>query len=347
MKLREYSVLFWAFFLGILTSSAGTGQRNATNATAGWRASDEEKAWCPSVQELHLCTCSGPASFPLVVCDRVVDPFTIREASKLFDNMRNIGKFSLINSRISVLRHNDLGLIQCEYFYARKNTVTTVESGFFNCSRNTLKRIDITHNDVENFPFADLAAFPKLEYLNLKYNSLKRIPDYAFGNSVNTKMRKIVLSFNKITHVGSNAFKYLCGLELLDLRFNKLTVINNYAFAALFGNPKLSMDLSSNKIMFISEGAFENQIFQCLNLTENNMSRFPDKIFLDMIKEMARTRHGVILVKNNRFRCTCENLGWLVRLPDDYRRRVVDLECADKNNKNVKDLSIYDIGCQG
>lgn len=256
----------------------------------------EERPWCPPSMDIFPCTCDGPQRFLLFQCDRITEIYTIARATSSVTSIRNFGKFSLTNSRIQSLDSNILGYLRFEYIYMRKNTLKIIDPEFFDSSRDSLKRIEIIHNDVEKFPFKELSSFPKLEFINLKYNSIKSIPDDAFGKVINNKIRKIDLSFNKINHVGANSFKYLTRLEKLDLRHNKLTVINNMAFLGLQENAKLILNLANNKIMFIAEGAFENQLFKCLNLTDNSLTRLQENAFRGVLKKMAERRTGVISV---------------------------------------------------
>ncbi|GIY66873.1 hypothetical protein CDAR_476592 [Caerostris darwini] len=269
----------------------------AENSTAELEAYFmEERPWCPPAREILPCTCDGPPQFLLFQCDRITEVLSIKQATQSVPYLRSFGKFSLTNSRISSLEYNVLGYLQFEYIFMRKNTITSIDKEFFDSSRDTLKRIEIIHNDVEKFPFEELSSFSKLEYINLKYNSIKRIPDEAFGRVVNDKIKQIDLSFNKINHIGSNAFKYLTKLEKIDLRYNKLTVINNLAFSALYENSKLILHLGNNKIMFVSEDAFQNQVFKSLNLTDNNLTTLQEKAFRGILKRMAERRTGTIAV---------------------------------------------------
>lgn len=256
----------------------------------------EERPWCPPLMDILPCSCDGPQSFLLFQCDRITEVYSIARAASSITNVRNFGKFSLTNSRIESIEANILGYIRFEYIFMRKNTLKKIDPEFFDSSRESLRRIEIIHNDLEKFPFKELSSFSKLEFINLKYNSIKTIPDDAFGKVINNKIRKIDLSFNKINHIGSNAFKHLTRLEKLDFRHNKLTVINNLAFSAIQENTKLILNLSNNKIMFIADEAFENQIFKCLNITDNNLTKLQEAAFRGILKRMSERRTGVISV---------------------------------------------------
>ncbi|XP_054721768.1 leucine-rich repeat-containing G-protein coupled receptor 6-like [Uloborus diversus] len=340
-----YGILYTSLLLVIAESEDDVIILGTSNSTIEWDAYIvEERPWCPPSIEILPCTCNGPQSFLLLHCDRITEIYSITRATSSIHSHRNYGKFSLTNSRISSIESNILGYIRFEYIFLRKNTITKIDPQFFDSSRESLKRIEIIHNDVEKFPFKELSSFPKLEYINLKYNSIKNIPDEAFGKVLNHKIKQIDLSFNKINHIGSNAFKYLAKLEKLDLRFNKLTVINNLAFSTLHENPVLNLNLSNNKIIFIADGAFENQVFKCLNLTENNLTKLQDKAFRGLLKRMAERRTGVVSVAGNRFRCTCDKVEWIVQLPTLYKLPILDFECSDRDNKSVQDLTIQDLG---
>lgn len=174
----------------------------------------------------------------------------------------------------------------------KKNTLKTLELDVLLPSRESLKRLEIIHNDLDKFPFANMSSFPKLEYLDLHYNSLKTIPDFAFGP--NEKLREINLSYNKISYVGSFAFERLYALERLNLRFNKLAVLNNDAFALARPNPKLHLDLSNNQMVLVSDGAFSNQYPLLLNLSSNALKSFPQAHFKPVLNGMALAESGCV-----------------------------------------------------
>ncbi|XP_015919047.1 oplophorus-luciferin 2-monooxygenase non-catalytic subunit-like [Parasteatoda tepidariorum] len=298
---------------------------------------------CPPSNRILPCTCNGPQTFLLFNCDKIIEIQSIISATRSIPQFIPFGKFSLTNSRIQSLEFLLFG--QFEYIYMRKNTLKKIGKEFFDSSRDSLKRIEIIHNDLEKFPFKELSAFSKLEFINLKYNSFKSIPDEAFGKTFNNKIRKIDLSFNKINHIGTNAFKFLTNLESLDLQYNKLTVLNNLAFSAIEGNSKFQLNLNNNKIMYIAEGAFQNQVFKSLNLTDNKLTTLQEKAFREVLKRMAERRTGTISVGKNRFHCTCEKALWVVRLPIFYKLPILEFECSDKDKKSLQELTQHDIGC--
>ncbi|KFM81785.1 hypothetical protein X975_24266, partial [Stegodyphus mimosarum] len=97
--------------------------------------------------------------------------------------------------------------------------------------------------------------------------------------------------------------------------------------------------------MFVSDGAFAGQVFKCLNLTDNSLTKLSEQAFKEVLKRMAERRTGVIYVNRNRFHCTCDRVEWIIRLPTLYKLPLLDFECSDKGNKPIQDLSLEDVQC--
>ncbi|XP_076319896.1 uncharacterized protein LOC143230350 [Tachypleus tridentatus] len=300
------------------------------------------KPWCPSWINIAPCECGGSQGFPLLTCKELVHIYDLHRIFNSWFPVTDFGKLSLTNSDISTLSKGIFGEIRFEYIYVHKNTLIKVEKGAFGQSNKSLKRIEIIHNDLETFPFQDLRHFLKLGYLQLKYNSIKRIPDFAFGYV--PELRKVDLSFNKIFHIGSYAFKDLPCLEQLDLRFNELTILNNHAFHLSQPNNLLNLDISNNKIIFIADDAFHNQVPKVLNMSKNNLKKLKDTEFKPMLLNMSDKNDGVVVVNDNRFLCRCVNVKWLISLKERIRRHIKDYFCSDLK-KPLFEITLNEIEC--
>ncbi|XP_013778716.1 oplophorus-luciferin 2-monooxygenase non-catalytic subunit-like [Limulus polyphemus] len=300
------------------------------------------KPWCPSWIYIAPCECGGSQGFPILTCKELAHFHDLHRIFSSWFPVTDFGKLSLTNSDISTLSKGIFGNIRFEYIYVYKTTLKKVEKGAFGQSNESLKRIEIIHNDLETFPFQDLQHFLKLGYLQLKYNGIKRIPDFAFGYV--PELKKIDLSFNKIFHIGSYAFKDLPCLEQLDLRFNKLAVLNNHAFHLSKPNNLLNLDISNNKIILIANEAFHNQVPKVLNISKNNLKKLKDTEFKPVLLNMIDKNDGVLVVNDNRFLCTCVNVKWLLRLRERIRRHVKGYFCSDLK-KPLFEITLNEIEC--
>lgn len=302
----------------------------------------QSKWWCPANNLIYPCTCDGPQSFILLTCDRLANSYSLNEVFRAHYPSVDVGKISITNSRIDKLMRGDLGSLRFEYIFMKKNTLKLIDIGALSPSKASLKRLEIVHCDLEKFPFKNMSSFPKLEYLDLHYNGIKSIPDYAFG--ANSKIKEIDLSYNKIAYLGSFAIERLYSLEKLDLKYNKLTVLNNDALALVRPNPKLNIDLSNNQMAMISQGAFTNQFPHLLNLSYNSLKTYPESQFKPVMNGMSLADNGLIDVRENRFRCSCTNIGWMIRCPNSLKRRVAGFYCKELG-KSLQSLTLYDVNC--
>ena len=71
----------------------------------------------------------------------------------------------------------------------------------FHNSVQQLKKIDLSNNELDAFPFDELYQLNGLLILKLSYNHLKSVPDDAFKGC--TKLRMLDLSFNQLNYLGN------------------------------------------------------------------------------------------------------------------------------------------------
>lgn len=71
-------------------------------------------------------------------------------------------------------------------------------------SMNQIKKLDLSSNELEEFPFKELYQLNDLLILKLSYNKLSIIPDDSFQGC--TKLKMLDLSFNQLNYLGNHAF---------------------------------------------------------------------------------------------------------------------------------------------
>jgi Leucine-rich repeat (LRR) protein len=278
-------------------------QRNYNNLNSNRFSHFPLDTWCTPENRRLLepdCTCRGPDSFAIIKCSNVTGGqqrvrtllttrFPINDFGRLFisnSSMPTIDRYSLTGEKAFVV------------VSLTRTDTTSIDLASLESSRLSLKRLEVTHNLLESFPFANLTRFKRLSHIDLSYNNIKTIPENAFGH--NDQIGYIDLSFNKISYVGSHAFNQLPSLQLLDLSYNRLKVLNNYAFAMLLPSKDLTLDLTHNKIFFIANDSFTGLTAKELLLDSNSLTKMPEKHFKPLLTSMMIQREGVISVEGKR-----------------------------------------------
>lgn len=207
-----------------------------------------------------------------------------------------VGKLVISNSSLTRIDQTFVDGIKFQFISIKKTNLMEINLDVFSQSFATLKRLEIIHNDLREFPLTGRQMPTQVTHLDLFYNSLTTIPDYGFA--LMPRLKTIDLSFNQISYVGSNAFYLNDKLEYLDLKYNKIKVLNNRALALRQYNPRLSIDLSHNKLFYLADEALDRQSPFLLNLSENQLTSLPEKHFWPLIKAMEDLNIGIIDVKS-------------------------------------------------
>lgn len=158
----------------------------------------------------------------------------------------------------------------------------------FNVFQNSvalLKKVDLSYNELEEFPFNELYLLNDLIILKLSYNHLRSIDNALKGCN---KLKMLDLSFNKISYLDNFAFRDALNLKILDLRFNQLKVLNNYALAFHPSSVIHLIDLSNNQMMFIADQAFDDLVVHKLYLNNNRLRKFNRQLFEPILLNMAK-----------------------------------------------------------
>ncbi|XP_057336057.1 protein artichoke-like [Microplitis mediator] len=126
------------------------------------------------------------------------------------------------------------------HLFVTANAVARIGQGAF---RNLLllMTLDLSANELEVLPQERLRGLEHLKLLNLTRNKLKELEDFPIDSK---GLQILDLSFNQITYIGGDTFRYLGSLEELHLHGNWVTRIAGDAFKMM---KKLRLlDLSRN-----------------------------------------------------------------------------------------------------
>ena len=139
-----------------------------------------------------------------------------------------------------------------------------------------VKRLNASRNNLKNY---NASLLPNLDYLNLSFNQLSKIPDSI--NSVRT-LKELVLSNNKISDICPD-IQCLTNIVFLDLSYNQITVLPD-AFGTLTSLETLYL----NNNLLTTGGCKFGELYslRMIDLSGNKLKDLPDVTFLASIRKL-------------------------------------------------------------
>ncbi|XP_037960253.1 chaoptin [Teleopsis dalmanni] len=214
----------------------------------------------------------------------------LRHIDLSYNRLSNIslGAFTILPNLASLdLMHNSLCSLSLKMFHFVSNTTTPLK---LNISYNHLSHfddelssymyiynLDISRNQI-NKPdsFSNLAN--TLRFLNLAHNNLATLGNHAFGDLEFLEI--LNLSHNNITSLRRRSFQGLNSLQELDLSYNNLDQLQVEQFSNL---RKLRiLRINSNRLRALPREVFMNTRLEYLDITENQLSVWPVPAFSDV-----------------------------------------------------------------
>uniref|UniRef100_A0A8C0GSH4 Leucine-rich repeat-containing protein 32 n=1 Tax=Chelonoidis abingdonii TaxID=106734 RepID=A0A8C0GSH4_CHEAB len=138
-------------------------------------------------------------------------------------------------------------------------------------SLKNLKVLDLSANNLDS----DMAAWyfsnlTSLKKLDLSWNKMTRLPGSIFQGTL--KLREINLNNNYITEIEEGAFEALLNLKVVNLAMNSLHCISGFSLTQL-----QVLNLSFNALeFFVTEERKEHYQLQVLDLSHNKLIYFPE-----------------------------------------------------------------------
>ena len=140
-----------------------------------------------------------------------------------------------------------------------------------------LYELRLEHSKLTELPRNLCSIAPNLRLLYAFDNYLESIPDLSNC----TKLIHIELYYNRIESIPEFAFKGLSDLQTLRLYGNRITTVHRNAFRGL--SRLYELDLSHNQITYLPHGLFFNLTnLRRLELQFNAITNLPDNIFSDL-----------------------------------------------------------------
>lgn len=201
-----------------------------------------------------------------------------------FTNLPNLRYLSLAGNIIDFMETETfVNLTKLEILELQGNNITILSlNSFYNVSNKDVTfTVNISRNHIRSIAGENVIMCVSI--FDGSYNELVEVPSNLF-RSVETTIRQIILSYNKITFVSNDAFGQAIYLEILDLHKNNINIIKRKSFSELTSLQIL--DLSFNFISLLSVEQFFNlNKLRYLKLDHNNLKLFPRDVFKNTIVE--------------------------------------------------------------
>ncbi|CAK1596122.1 unnamed protein product [Parnassius mnemosyne] len=200
-----------------------------------------------------------------------------------FSNLYNLRYLTLANNRINFIEENTFfNLPKLELLELQNNNFTYFSLNSFNnvSDIHTPFTLNISHNHVKTLE--GNSNIP-INIFDGSYNCLIEVPNLFYA-SIESSIRQIILSHNKITHIPNEVFGESLSLEILDLHKNKISIIKRKAFTHLLSLQIL--DFSYNVISQLSVEQFCNlSRLKYLKMDHNHLRLLPRDVFKNTIIE--------------------------------------------------------------
>ena len=183
----------------------------------------------------------------------------------------------LKNNKLTSFKHEFFNFVQYEKTELRildlsHNDITFIQPEAFKIHPQTLW-INLAHNRLSYFPYLFVQSLTNLQHLDVGNNVIEKIEPEDFANS--THLRELSLANNLIGDIAETAFQYSTQLQVLNLSNNKIKELPEDVF---LGISRLSLDLSHNELSKFPTEIFQRkklQKLQSLNLAYNKFSSVP------------------------------------------------------------------------
>lgn len=194
--------------------------------------------------------------------------------------------------RISIIASNDihdlnfslLGQVTAFSFTLTGTKVSQVSENAFQGTEETLTTVDLSENQIRQFPSGALSKLKNLQWLSLKGNVMDEIKSRdvseSNGGSHGEKgggVKNLILSDNRLTLIQDGVFVSLNILETLDLAGNMISRIEGRPFPSSL----TSLSLSQNLLETVPIQSLSNlSNLKWLQLRGNIIKTLPSKWFL-------------------------------------------------------------------
>ncbi|XP_053433689.1 osteomodulin [Nycticebus coucang] len=160
-----------------------------------------------------------------------------------------------------------------QQLYLQFNEIEAVTANSF-INATYLKEINLSHNKIKSqkIDYGVFAKFSNLLQLHLEHNDLEEFP-FPLPKS----LERLLLGYNKISTLQTNAMDGLVNLTMLDLCYNHLhdSVLKDKIFAKM--EKLMQLNLCNNRLESMPPGLPSSLMY--LSLENNSISSIPEKYF--------------------------------------------------------------------
>lgn len=134
-----------------------------------------------------------------------------------------------------------------------------------------LEILDLSHNKLRNLPPRTFFVLKSLKTLSLSHNAIENLEGEIFSVP---KLQTLDVSFNSILQIGLNVFGNTLNLRTLNMSNNSIIKIEDYKIDSLE-----ELDLSFNKNVTVDPYAFTKlKSLKWLSLSSNNLEEVPPQV---------------------------------------------------------------------
>lgn len=206
-----------------------------------------------------------------------------------------------------------------------------------------LQTLSVSHNFLQYFPSDSISTLQHLQWLYLRGNNIKSLPDYVFPKKM--WIEKADLAENYLRTLPRFPFNNTVYVRDLNLAFNDLKTLTTDCFSGLQSGRII---LSYNQLEAVETKAFNGvqQSLEYLDFDHNNFLYVPHAlIHLKSLKYLYLSSNSLNEIPEQTFSSLCPNLKAL-SLSGNRLSRIpsVSLQnCSKLSHFNIEFNEIYDI----
>jgi Leucine-rich repeat (LRR) protein len=188
-----------------------------------------------------------------------------------FDGLHSLTKLHIEGFTLFMIVRDSFKYTPClESIHLINNIIGSIEPGAFQCVPK-LRRLEISSSQLKDFP--PLNKMPNLEVLKLHFFEVESLDGLLSCQKetlpeLNTRLRVLNLSKNKVKSLQPNMFAHLASLEVLDLSNYVIKSVPSGTFSGLVNLQHLFLD--GNKISSIDLDVFNEPDLTNLRLVDLN-----------------------------------------------------------------------------
>lgn len=212
-----------------------------------------------------------------------------------------------------------------------------------NALPSSLQTVSLSHNLIEDFPIDVLTALPHLQWLYLRGNHIRTLPQFIFHRKL--WLEKIDLGENYLRSLLPRPFNSSVYVRDLNLAFNDISTLVNESFNGLQCGRII---LSHNQVYQTESDTFAGleTSLEFLDFDHNDLTQVPEALTsLKSLKYLYLSSNSIADIPPGTFDGFCPNLkalslagNHLTRIPNESLQN-----CSKISHFNVAYNRIYDL----